>query len=463
MGTRRTREERERIIEAVVEQMREQLECELRDNVLENATLDQIEKAAGRAGRELSKRLQERLVEERTQEARPNQVDCRCGARARYKDRPARTVVTAHGLLTYRRPSYYCPGCRASFSPLDASLGVVTGVTGSTTEQVRVWSSWLSGQLPFAQAATTLQMLTSVSLSAATMERIAVAVGAALRAEQARQVEEHGRGDLPEPSMAGRGKHRPDRLYIGMDGLFVPLRDAWKKDGTQGDLACRFGECKVGVVYEAYKGADGRDTRVRQSAYTATMRSVEEFGPLLGALAHQHGHHFAREVVVIGDGAPWIWQIAATQFGNAVQIVDFFHACQHLAEVADARFGQETAASKEWQRARQEELKNNRLSSVLSEIKAWRPSNAQKQNIRRSTYNYFANNERRMRYKTFLERGYHIGSGVVEASCKHVIAQRMDQAGMHWRVETADAIAALRAAQCATTPIDLRAYCKLAA
>lgn len=463
MATRRTKEERDRIIEAVVEQMREQLERELRENALENATLDQIERAAGRAGRELSRRLQEKLVQEREQETRPNQADCRCGARARFKDRPSRTVVTAHGLLTYRRPSYYCPVCRASFSPLDDALGVLGGVAGSTTEQVRVWSAWLSGQLPFAQAATTLQMLTCVSLSAATMERIAVLAGTALRREQARQVEAHSRGELAEPSMAGRGKHRPERLYVGMDGLFVPLRDEWKKDGTQGDLACRFGECKVGVVYEAHKGEDGRDTRVRQSAYTATMRNVEEFGPLLGALAHQHGHHFAREVVVIGDGAPWIWQIAATQFGNAVQIVDFFHACQHLAEVADARFGPETSASKEWQKARQEDLKNNRLPTVLSEIKAWRPSNAHKQTMRRSAYTYFANNERRMRYKTFLERGYHIGSGVVEASCKHVIAQRMDQAGMHWRSETADAIAALRAAQCATTPVDLRAYCKLAA
>jgi len=288
-------------------------------------------------------------------------------------------------------------------------------------------------------------------------------VGTTLRDEQARQIEQHVRGELPEPSLAGRGKHRPERLYVGMDGLFVPLRDAWKKDGTQGDLVCRWGECKVGVVYEAHKDKDGKDARVRTSAYTATMRSAEEFGPLLGTLAHQHGHHFAQEVVVIGDGAPWIWQLAATQFGNAVQIVDFFHACQHLAEVADARFGVDTTASKEWQRARQEDLKNDRLSTVLSEIKSWRPTNAQRQQLRRSTYTYFVNNERRMRYKTFQERGYHIGSGVVEASCKHVIAQRMDQAGMHWRSDAADAVSALRAAQCATTPVDMRAYCKLAA
>src|SRR5690348_6032066 len=114
MATRHTREERDRLIEGVLQRMRDRLERELRDDMLQKATLDQIEEIASRVGRDLSKQVQERLVEERTREARENQADCRCGGRARYKGKPARTLVTAHGLLSYQRPSYHCPACQKS-------------------------------------------------------------------------------------------------------------------------------------------------------------------------------------------------------------------------------------------------------------------------------------------------------------------------------------------------------------
>ena len=131
------------------------------------------------------------------------------------------------------------------------------------------------------------------------------------------------------------------------------LRDAWKQDGRQAPLVCRYGECKVGVVYEPGLAADGSDHRVATHAYVATLEGVEAFAPLLGTLAHRCGHHAAQEVVVIGDGAPWIWQLAFRQFPKAVQIVDFFHACQHLSAYAEARFGPETAEGTAWQKARQ--------------------------------------------------------------------------------------------------------------
>jgi transposase len=443
--------DRDRMVEVIIGRLREQLEKELPNGP---ATLDQVEEIAGRLGRDLSRDVQERVIDKEARGPRENRAECQCGGQARYKGMPSRTVVTAHGTLTYRRPCYHCSACRRSFSPLEDALGV----RGCTTEQVRLWSACLSAQLPFAQAATTLALLTRVNLSAATLERVSVAVGRALRAEEEKQARLHQQGELSDAR-----KSQPRRLYVGMVGLFVPLRDAWKKDGSQGALSCRWGECKVGVVYEPYQGRDGRDARVRTRAYTATFKSVEEFGPFIGTLAHENGHHWAKEVIVIGDGAPWIWNIAGKQFTRAVQIVDFFHACQHLAALADARFGTEADEGQEWQTARQEDLKNNRLDVVLADIKAWRPSNTQKQQLRRTAYSYFYNNSERMQYKTFLEQGYHIGSGVVEATCKHLIAQRMDQAGMHWRPETAEAIAALRATQCSSTPADLRPYCRMAA
>ena len=166
---------------------------------------------------------------------------------------------------------------------------------------------------------------------------------------------------------------------------------------------------------------------------------------------------------MIGDGAPWIWQIAGKQFTGAIQIVDFFHAMEHLPKVAEARFGKCTAENKEWLKARGAELKSNELRKVLADLRAWRPSSTAKKQLRKSTYAYFHTNAQRMRYQTFLEKGYHIGSGVVEATCKRVVAQRLDQAGMHWRQESAEAIVALRSAQLSTSPPDLRPYCVMPA
>ena len=451
---RRTNLDRDALIEEHLKKIRERLQEKLTQEVLDEATLDEIEETVGQIGREVTQDLQKRLLKRRSKQARDNQIECACGGRARYKGQQKRSVLTAHGSLSWQRPYYPCPRCQHSFAPMDRRLGL----QGTSTTKVRVWATLLGGQLPFAQAATTLQMLTGVALSAASIEQVSVQAGVSLSSERHKQALLHQSG-----GMSDRRTPCPRRLYVGMDGLFVPLREAWKKDGSGGDLTCRSGECKIGVVYETEQDKDGKDARVSRHAYCATLEGVESFGPLISTLAHRQGHHAAKEVVVLGDGAAWIWQIGALRFAGAVQIVDFFHACVHLAEVADARFGKDTLQSRDWQKARQAELKTDQLSSVLKEIHAWRPTNEAKRELRRKSYAYFANNAHRMRYQTFLQQGYQIGSGVVEAAGKYVIGQRVDQAGMHWREETAEAMVTLRAALCSSVQPDLRPHCQLAA
>ncbi|MBI3912399.1 MAG: hypothetical protein HY320_15880 [Armatimonadetes bacterium] len=143
--------------------------------------------------------------------------------------------------------------------------------------------------------------------------------------------------------------------------------------------------------------------------------------------------------------------------------MDFYHASEHLWNIANLRFGTETPEAKAWVAARQAELKNNQVAHVWAAIAAWRPRSAEKRQARRSELHYFATHAERMRYGTYLVKGYHIASGGVEAACKHVVGSRLDQAGMHWRCKTAEAVVALRAAICSTDPPDLRPYCRMAA
>ena len=441
---------RKALIEQALAEYRKRLETELPDDT---ATLDEIETRVAQIQQEISRDLQRRLVDERTQTARDNRLPCACGGSARFRDVQRRCVVTRHGELSFSRPYYRCDRCRQGFAPLDTALRLDAG---NTTTQVRLWLAEIAAHVDFVDAATLLAHFTPVPVCAATVERTAVSIGTALRQAQQQTAQAHQTGRLPVPAS------KPLRLYLGMDGAMAPLRDPWKRDGSAGALVCRYGECKLGVVYEALPGAKG-DRGVRQRAYVATLDGVEGFGPLFGTLAHQHGQHRAKECVALGDGAPWIWQLVAKQFPGAVEIVDFWHASEHLWAVAHARFPAESPEARAWVAARQEELKRDQVRAVLLAIAAWKPRHPEGRKLRRTQFRYFRHNAERMRYGTFLRKGYHIGSGVVEAGCRQVICQRLDQAGMHWRQENAEAILALRAAFLSTHPPDLRPYCAMPA
>ena len=121
--------------------------------------------------------------------------------------------------------------------------------------------------------------------------------------------------------------------------------------------------------------------------------------------------------------------------------------------------GAESAQGTEWVRTRQAELLADQVEQVIAAIAAWRPKNSERRQVRRNQLKYFRDNVERMRYGTFAAKGYHIGSGVVEASCKYVVGSRLDQAGMHWRRDSAQAVASLRAALLSSQPPDLRPHC----
>lgn len=444
--------DRQALIDQMTERFRKKLEEQYTDD---NATLEQIEEAVERVGKDVLPELQKQWTNKRAKKPHDNQIDCACGKKARYRGMQTKTLITRHGLLPWKRATYYCGACRCGSAPLDRSLGLDKG---ETTRQVRQWIAFLAPLLGFVQAGEALRTLREVDLSSSTIERIAVCVGTSLRKAQREEADLHQKDCLPDKRTAC-----PKRLYIGADGIMTPLREPWKKDGSVGSLTCRFGECKTGVVYETSTDKQGRDSRVRMRAYTATLEGIETFEPLLATLAHRCGQHAAKEVIVLGDGAIWLWYMFGRQFPGAIQILDFYHACEHLGRVGNAMYGKDTDLSRAWQKARQAQLKADGVAEVVKLIRAWEPAEEAHREIRRIESAYFAANAERMRYQTYLQKGYQIGSGVVEAACKHVVHQRLDQAGMHWRVPTAEAIVALRAAQLSTSPTDLMPHLAMVA
>jgi hypothetical protein len=156
--------------------------------------------------------------------------------------------------------------------------------------------------------------------------------------------------------------------------------------------------------------------------------------------ATRRGFDHAQRQVVLGDGAPWIWNLAGEQFPEATQIVDRFHAKQHLSEVAKSIFGAGSDLAKTWAAQRHEELDQGRLEDLLGAM----GSHASACDDARKCQDYIRENRHRMDYPLFQTQGLCTSSGVVEAGCKLAIATRLKRAGMHWSLRGANAMIALR-------------------
>ena len=303
---------------------------------------------------------------------------------------------------------------------------------------------------PFAGAARLLEHLAGVHLTVKRVERAAEASGAA----QACVVRERAaliacRKLVPMPP-----RPVPDMLYGVIDGTGVPMtaKETAGREGKGEDGRARTREVKLAVFFTQDKlDKDGYPVRDRDSASViATFEPAAAFADLVKAEGIRRGADHVRQLTLIGDGAAWIWNLAAATFPGATCIVDLYHARQHLHSLARSlefmlgdRYG-------EWLAARLEDLDYGSIEGIEAAVREYPLEGVKKDEVEKEL-GYFLNNAPRMRYKWFRSRGLFVGSGVVEASCKTIIAQRLKQAGMHWTTAGADAIIALRCREASST------------
>lgn len=205
-------------------------------------------------------------------------------------------------------------------------------------------------------------------------------------------------------------------------------------------------EAKLGCVFTQTRLDDqGRPVRDPDSTtYVGAIEPAEVFGHRLYAEAVRRGVPRAAQRIVLGDGAPWIWGIAEEHFPGAIQIVDLYHAREHLAGLGKLLYGPGSATAKAWTAARTEDLDAGAVERVLAALGRLRRRGKEVQEAVRKAGNYFETNAARMRYAHFRRQGLFVGSGVVEAGCKTIVGHRLKQSGMRWTVRGANAIIALR-------------------
>jgi len=361
---------------------------------------------------------------------------CGCGRPARYAGRRDKTFTTALGELTLSRAYYHCEPCAAGFCPRDRALGLLdTSLSPAATRMVGKSASMLS----FAESSEVLHELAGLAVDAKQVERAAEALGRAIAGDERAVIE-------PAPPTA-------PTMYLGMDGTGVPMRRAELEGraGKQPDGSAKTREVKLVTVWTA-EGRDKEGTPVRDAgsvSYSAAIESaatgdtaetLSEFAQRVDREARRRSFDQAQRRVVLGDGAPWIWNLADELFPGAVQIVDLFHAKSHLWDVAKAIYGASSELGEQWAKQRRDELDEGKIDDVLAALRVHASSNDEA----RKCLGYVTTNRERLRYPDFRAQGLCTSTGVVEAGCKSVVGTRLKRAGMHWTVTGANAIIALR-------------------
>ena len=237
-------------------------------------------------------------------------------------------------------------------------------------------------------------------------------------------------------------------LYISYDGTGVPMRksETRGRKGKQTDGTSKSREVKLGSVFTSQKfDEDGNPIRDPGSTtYVASFGNAQDFGAQIRQEASFRGLACAENVSVIGDGAPWIWNQARINFPNARQILDFYHACEHLTVLASALSPNNDAKASRYVKKWVKWLENDKVLWVVTEAKKALPHHGPRRKTASREIGYFTRNAERMMYATFRKEGYFIGSGVVEAGCKAVVGKRTKQSGMLWRIYGAQNILNIR-------------------
>jgi hypothetical protein len=366
-----------------------------------------------------------------------------CGERVRRQSWRERQVLTVCGSIRFERPWYVCKRCQAGFSPVDRSLEL--SERARLSGEVRAYLVELGAKTSFGEASGLLARLTGLAVAPETVRQHTERVGAEL--DEAQTAAAAAVERTAEP--AERVDSAPGTLVVETDGVLVRYLDGWH-------------EVKLGLVAGQVAG------KLERPSYLAVRASPAAFGPRLLAEAARRGAleivgwkgevtgeglAVLRKVVVLGDGAAWIWNLAAEHFGERIEIIDYYHATEHVWALANAFYGEGSARAKAWARRQSGRLLTKGAAGLLRALAAIKKPRAEARETLRRERGYFQTNQARMTYPTFREQGLPIGSGAIESEGKRLVQQRMKLPGARWSEPGAQAVLNVRSRLLSRLPL----------
>lgn len=348
-----------------------------------------------------------------------------CGQQMGVKEMLSRKIV---GLAPYeiRRRSFYCDHCHIYDRPLDKILNL----SGRFSLEIRKAMLLLGQRIPFQEASDYLDRLLGVQVSDQSILSLVESVGKQVHSEDLNMVRE----TLDKQGFVKEAKstpvvNQPDTAYLQMDGMMVQTREDGWKEIRNGLLFSQDQKIKVDNHHHWIQ------EKTCFSIFNRNKNSLEAFKRRATAEAHHFGFDQYEKPVIIGDGAKWIWDYADEYHPQAIQILDYFHACEYLGT---------GLVSIETGKKKKKSLFNKLKAGKIKEIIEFMEKQKQTKEIK-DCIRYFGNNLNRMNYGRYAELGLDVGSGAIESTHKTMIQSRMKQAGMHWKKKNVQSIASVKA------------------
>lgn len=371
---------------------------------------------------------------------------CACEGELTYQGQRPATIITVFGRVTYHRAYYSGCTCGKGQTPLDEHLRLNAGAVTIGLAQLLA----LAGiQFSYQESQAWLREFLLFEVSENTIRQETERMGA-LQAEIEKELITQSQDlDWLQERQRQEGA-APQTLYCAIDAAKTRIEPRKQPKEPHEDWR----DMKVLVWFDAQPDPSAQHrTHRRQNQrqeiplravhkrYACEIAEAETFGKLLWATACQADADRAERLVFLGDGAPWIWNLVQTNFANAIQIVDWYHAEEHLETVARAAFS-DAEQQKAWLQATSQDLWEGRVEEVIQACQTL----AQRCPEAARNAHYFSVHAERMRYDRFRQMGLMIGSGVIESGCKQIVTQRLKLPGAQWQLEGAVYTAKARAA-----------------
>ena len=369
----------------------------------------------------------------------------RCGRqiRVRIKNKERR-IRTRSGVMTLRRHYHYCDSCRGGFFPRDRALGLPAEGDVSYGLEERIVDLALNET--YERAAQRWSVHYMEYISANLVRRVVDRVGK--RCESSDEC--YLQHSLQEPH-----QQPSDFLMVQTDGSMLPMRgsEPWK-------------EVKLGVVVRTenhLQGSKGHRGAISEARYVGVLGAKKEFSESLDKVLQVEQVHKTSNVVWVGDGAPWIWNLASTLSPKAIQILDWYHAVEHALECGQALL-RGSSLFNDWEKTCRHLLARGQIDELVRQLMdCLEYVDGEAVKAINDLIRYYRNNAERMRYDVYHAAGLPIGSGIVESAHGHVIQQRMKLTGQRWSMLRARRMVRLRAAYRTAGPLRFHRALRIAA
>ena len=401
--------------ETIIEQLAETFKY---DFELIQADLGALEQAVKEKMQLLGQGLLQKLIDRHRNGYKGSSIACQCGGSMKFVQHRSKDIHTLFGWIKIKRAYYHCSDCGTGLSPYDNTSGLGSEQLSPGLAKA---CCLLAVDDSFEQVSRKVDQLFGQTVSDDTVKQVVHKVGSVVLQEQNQEFEKFFTNKHIPQTQA-----KPERLYVALDGTTVHETDAWH-------------EAKVGCIYfedEQFK---------RHKRYIGRFDTSQTFGWHVWLEACRCGLREAKEVVYLGDGAAWIRTEHYRHFSRATFIIDWFHASEHVWDCGKKLFGEGTKATEKWVKERLDLLWDGWTKKLIDDLKKQRKKyRGSKREALNTLIRYVSTNEEQMRYDVFRDKGYDIGSGAVEAACKHVVGKRLKQSGMIWSRADSSATLSLR-------------------